>query len=48
MNCWLCAHWINLYIDIINMELSGSRMHEARAGTVSAWQAMADKIKELL
>lgn len=42
------AQWINTYADIINMELSVARMHGAGAGTISAWQAMADKLRELL
>ena len=42
------THWINTHIDLINMDLSVARVHGAGTGTISAWQAMADKIKELL
>lgn len=42
------TQWINAYLDIINTELSVARMDAARAGPISAWQEMADKIKELL
>lgn len=41
-------HWINTYIDIINMELSVTRMHGAGADTILGSEKMADKIKELL
>ena len=41
-------HWINTYIDIINMELSVARIHSDGADTILAWQTMADKIQELL
>ncbi len=34
------AHWMNTYIDTVNMELS---VHGARAGTTSSWQTITEK-----
>lgn len=42
------SQWLNSLLDIVYMELSVARMHNAKHATIISWSSAVDKIKNIL